>query len=332
MLLKRTLLAALMFGASGTVHADQAWLEREDVRQFIEQSQHADVSRAQIEAAILEAQPKMNIVSLMDKPSTSRPWHQFYRQFATPEQIRNGAAFWRQHANILRQAEEKYGVPAQIIVSIIGVETRYGKMQGGFRVLDALATMAFEYPRRAEFFRSEFLEFLRLAQEEKRPPASFKGSYAGAMGIPQFMPSSFRKWAVDGNGDGQRDIWQTPHDAIFSVAHYLKEHGWQRGAPVAFAVSLAPDMQAESFLAHRFELKYRFKDWQKFGVQSAPNLQPEDLALLFALDFGDDVPRYYLGAQNFYTITRYNRSIHYAMTVYELGEAIKRAYLANESF
>lgn len=326
----KTMSAALLLSASFAAHADQAWLDRADVRQFIKQSaaQYAEFSPAQIEAAILEAQPKMNIVQLMDKPSTSRPWHQFYRQFATPEQIRNGAAFWQQHAAILRQAEDKYGVPANIIVAIIGVETRYGKMQGGFRVLDALATMAFDYPRRAEFFRSEFLEFLRLAQEEKRPLASFKGSYAGAMGIPQFMPSSFRKWAVDGNGDGQRDIWQTPHDAIFSVGNYLKEHGWQRGAPVAFAVQLAPEMQAESFLAHRFELKYRFKDWQNFGVQALNHLNDDDLALLFTLDFGDDVPRYYLGAQNFYTITRYNRSIHYAMTVFELGKAIERAYQA----
>ncbi|WP_312854336.1 lytic murein transglycosylase [Paludibacterium denitrificans] len=169
---------------------------------------------------------------MLDRPSTSRPWYQFRGNFYNERLIRNGVAFWQAHHETLQRAEATYGVAPEMVVAILGIETNYGRNTGSFRLADALTTIAFDYPRRAEYFRGELTEFLKLAKEEGINPLQLKGSYAGAMGWPQFMPSSYRKWAVDFDGDGHRDIWNNPADAIGSVAHYFQLHGWRHGDDV----------------------------------------------------------------------------------------------------
>ena len=198
--------------------ADTQWLLRPDVQRYIdEQVTEGALTRAELETVFANAEPKPSIIGIMDRPSTSRPWYQFRPNFFNEKLLANGVAFWKDNAATLNRAEAQYGVAPEMIVTILGIETQYGRTTGSFRAVDALATLAFDYPRRADFFRTELTELLRLAREENRNALALKGSYAGAMGYPQFMPSSFRKWAVDFDGDGQRDIWNSPVDAIGTV-------------------------------------------------------------------------------------------------------------------
>lgn len=269
----------------------------------------------------VERQPL--ILERIAKPAEAKPWHAYRKIFLTEARIQRGLAFWREHAQVLALVQDSYGVPAEIIIGILGVETGYGQNTGGFRVIDALSTLAFGYPKRAEFFRKELEEYLLLCREEKTDPLQPKGSYAGAMGLPQFMPSSFRHYAADFDGDQRRDIWNNPRDAIASVANYFVAHGWRRGEAVAAAA--ASSVQGEGYrqwLDKDLKPRHSLAQLQAAGVQVPAGWAPATPAKLLALEQEQGYD-YWLGLHNFYVITRYNHSPLYAMAVYQLGQAVK---------
>ena len=248
-------------------------------------------------------------------------WSKYRAQFLDDLHIESGVAFWRQHALSLRQAGERYGVPPEYILGIMGVETIYGRNLGKDRVLDALTTLAFDYPRRGPYFTEELENFLVMAQAEGVDPLQPKGSFAGAMGLGQFMPGSFLKWAVDHDGDGRRDVWQ-PDDAIGSIANYFSEHGWHPGE----AVVTPARVDGEVNLQAGYDKQYSLSELAAAGIHpegQIPHGQKPSLLLLRA-NGGDE---YWLGLNNFFVITRYNHSTHYAMAVHELAQAIKRRFL-----
>ena len=275
---------------------------------------------------VLSAAKRQNsILKAMNRQAEGRLTWQAYRdRFVETKRIQNGNKFWKKHRVALAKAERVYGVPAQMIVSIIGVETRYGKVTGSYRVLDALATIAFDYERRGEFFRNQLKEFLLLTKEEKIHYTQPKGSYAGAMGYGQFIPSSFRRYAIDFDGDGKRDIWKNPTDAIGSVANYFAEHGWVQDAPVVLAAKVSKPLN-EEWYNNGLELKVSLKQWRDRAVSGAQTLNQSDRATLMKLIVDKQV-QYWFGLQNFYVITRYNHSRFYAMAVYQLSQLIKAEY------
>lgn len=263
-----------------------------------------------------------SVLAAISKPAEYKPWHVYRPIFITDQRIEGGTRFWASHADALAAASLQTGVPPEVIVSIIGVETAYGHHAGNYKVLDALGTLAFHYPPRAPFFRGELRNFLLLAREEGVDPTALKGSYAGAMGIPQFMPSSFRAYAVDFDGDGRRDIWGSPRDAIGSVANYLKVHGWEAGKPIAYrALESAGNAGAVS---QTVELKQTMAELAALGVKPDGTVAPESPAVLLAYE-QRQANEYWLGFQNFYAITRYNRSPKYALAVFQLAEEIRHA-------
>lgn len=256
----------------------------------------------------------------------SRSWKKYRKRFINSQNIQNGLKFWRKNKSWFDLAEQTYGVPAEIILGIIGVETRYGTVMGNFSVFESLASLAFYSPRRAEFFKKELEEFILLCQENNLDLLSQKGSYAGAIGIGQFMPSSIHKYAVDFDKDGKIDLINSQADAIGSVASFLNKHGWQNGQPVAFPINLNGHLP-QSWLDYGVEPKINVNDLKQLGMQT---LAPDDsvVALVDLVDFdskGNSADEYWVGLRNFYTITRYNRSYFYAMSVFQLGESIKAA-------
>ncbi|AYC34424.1 lytic murein transglycosylase B [Pseudomonas cavernae] len=271
-----------------------------------------------------EVERKQSILDAISRPAERvKPWKDYRPIFITDKRIANGVAFWREHEASLARAEREYGVPAQVIVAIIGVETFYGGNTGGFRVIDALSTLGFDYPPRAEFFRKELKQFLLLAREQQVDPLTLKGSYAGAMGLPQFMPSSFRAYAVDFDGDGHINIWSDPDDAIGSVASYFKRHGWVTGEPVVSTAKVSGE-QADSGLSPGLDPLKTVGELRALGWASHEALRDELAVTAFRLE-GEAGAEYWLGLPNFYVITRYNRSAMYAMAVYQLSEALVKA-------
>ena len=271
---------------------------------------------------------------IMPAPAgTAKNWAAYRARFVEPIRIRAGTAFWRANEKWLQLAEELYGVPPEIVVGIVGVETLYGQQMGGFRVLDALATLAFDFPAgrkdRSDFFRDELENFLVMCQSEGIDPLSVKGSYAGAMGMPQFMPSSFNKYAVDFDGDGHVDLHRNPADVIGSVAHYLSEFGWQRGLAPRFEVAVPVESPERALLlAPDIVPSFTPQQFVEHGARLGPDALGVDGKLaLVELQNGDAAPSYVAGSSNFYAITRYNWSSYYAMAVIELGEAVQRERL-----
>lgn len=262
------------------------------------------------------------ILATIAKPAEQKPWYVYRPIFLTADRINSGAKFWNEHADVLAATEQAYGVPASIIVSIIGVETFYGRNTGNFGVLEALGTLAFHYPPRAPFFRSELENFLLLARDENIDALVPKGSYAGAMGLPQFMPSSFRAYAVDFDGDGHRDIWRNPRDAIGSVGNYLARHGWVRGGPIAIPVMGSPANQAQ--VSAKVDLQRTVGQYRAQGVRAVDPVDESLMAVLLAYE-NRDGNEHWLGFKNFYAITRYNRSPKYALAVAQLADAIEKA-------
>ena len=267
-------------------------------------------------------------------PGRPKNWRAYRSRFIEPVRINAGAAFWEEHSDALARAEERFGVPAEIIVGIIGVETVYGRNTGNFRVLDALTTLAFDYPdtpnraARKAFFRGEVENTLLLARDTGIDPFSLFGSYAGAVGWPQFMPGSIRKFAVDFDGDGKVDLRTSPVDAIGSVANFLVQHGWKSGEPIAFPATLAaaePGRSWEMFIGQGLEAKFRLDELKAAGV--VPTAEPPSDMLFGLVDLqnGGEPTEYWLGANNFFSITQYNRSFFYAMSVVELGRAVRAA-------
>jgi membrane-bound lytic murein transglycosylase B len=274
------------------------------------------------------------IIDLISPPTNPgvRSWQAYRGRFNEPIRIGGGVELWKRHAKSLERAEREYGVPAEIIVAIIGVETVYGRNVGNFRVIDALTTLAFDYPRRGDYFRDELENYLLFARDEGIDVFSMKGSYAGAIGIPQFMPSSWRQWAVDFDGDGKIDLRNNFADAIGSVANFLKGHGWSAGAPIAFPARLDGSAWRE-LLARDILPSAKISELAGLGVTSealAAQALPDDtLCALIDLVTPDAPTEYWVGLNNFYVITRYNRSSFYAMSVMQLAGEVKAARAAS---
>lgn len=300
-----------------------------NAQQFIDKmvNKHG-FDRQQLQEILSQAKRLDSVLRLMDNqaPTTSvKPpsgpngaWLRYRKKFITPDNVQNGVVFWNQYEDALNRAWQVYGVPPEIIVGIIGVETRWGRVMGKTRILDALATLSFNYPRRAEYFSGELETFLLMARDEQDDPLNLKGSFAGAMGYGQFMPSSYKQYAVDFSGDGHINLWD-PVDAIGSVANYFKAHGWVKGDQVAvMANGQAPG------LPNGFKTKYSISQLAAAGLTPQQPLGNHQQASLLRLDV-DTGYQYWYGLPNFYTITRYNHSTHYAMAVWQLGQAVALA-------
>ena len=300
-----------------------------NAQQFIDKmvNKHG-FDRQQLQEILSQAKRLDSVLRLMDNqaPTTSvKPpsgpngaWLRYRKKFITPDNVQNGVVFWNQYEDALNRAWQVYGVPPEIIVGIIGVETRWGRVMGKTRILDALATLSFNYPRRAEYFSGELETFLLMARDEQDDPLNLKGSFAGAMGYGQFMPSSYKQYAVDFSGDGHINLWD-PVDAIGSVANYFKAHGWVKGDQVAvMANGQAPG------LPNGFKTKYSISQLAAAGLTPQQPLRNHQQASLLRLDVGTGY-QYWYGLPNFYTITRYNHSTHYAMAVWQLGQAVALA-------
>lgn len=308
-----------------------------DVADFIDQmvARH-EFDHAALESIFRKVRYVDSTIQLIKPAPPGRPknWRAYRERFVEPVRINAGVAFWDANADALARAEEQYGVPAEIIVGILGVETIYGRNTGNFRVLDALTTLAFNYPNtpnrvaRMEFFRSELENTLLFARESGIDPFTLLGSYAGAIGWPQFMPGSIRKFAVDFDSDGKIDLRNSPVDAIGSVAHFLAEHGWKRGEPVVFPATVSSTESArgwDMFIGQELEAKFKLDELKAAGVTPNAEPPPDMLFGLVDLQNGDQPTEYWLGAANFFAITQYNRSFFYAMSVVDLGRAVRAA-------
>ena len=309
--------------------------QRTDVRAFIDElAREHGFSRAALRRWFHDVHYQSKIVKAMERPLVEPPkWFEYAPQFLSQARVDGGVAFWREHAAALTRAEADFGVPAEIIVAIIGVETFYGRNVGGYRVIDALATLAFDYPRRATFFRGELREFLLLARDEGFSPLVPKGSFAGAFGVPQFMPGSVRRYAIDYDGDGHIDLWRSGDDAVGSVANYLARHDWLRGQPIWSPAMIATSQRdgALGRLDGGISERRPLEAWNADGVAAArlPDPMSSEPVGLLALEESPDSDgeqlRLLVVFPNFYVITRYNKSRLYAAAVTALAEAIRRA-------
>ncbi|MDN0084553.1 lytic murein transglycosylase B [Crenobacter sp. SG2305] len=331
MIRSKTLLAAAGLIFAGHALADAAFLARPDVQRYIdEQVASGQFNRPELEAVFANVELKPNILKILDKPSTSRPWYQFRPNHVNERLIAGGVKFWRDNQSALERAQQVYKVPPQMVAAILGIETNYGGNMGSFRVVDVLSTIGFDYPRRAEYFRGELTQFLLLAKEERANPLNFKGSYAGAMGMPQFMPSSYRKWAVDFDGRGHRDIWNNRSDAIGSIAHYFANFGWIGGDDIIVPAQVTPGPQIDKLVADKFNLHYTVGELRQMGVVPQAPLRDDVKAVLVPLETAPGITEYWLGLNNFFVITRYNKSTLYAKAAEELAEAIRERYYAEQ--
>ncbi|MGD2129639.1 MAG: lytic murein transglycosylase B [Lysobacterales bacterium] len=274
-----------------------------------------------------------SIVDAISRPAEAKPWFEYRPIFITEKRIAGGEEFWRNHELLVSTAAEEYGVDPQVIVAIIGVETFYGRIMGSYRVLDALATLSFHYPDtgndRSDFFSKELMQFFLLGSEEGLPLREVTGSYAGAMGMGQFMPSSYREYAVDLDGDGRRDLWSSMGDVIGSVANYLHRHGWQYGQPVAVPAEVAPDANMDLVARRDFKPGRTVSELAEGGFTPLDTV-PGDLPATVVRLEEEDHDSYWITFNNFYVITRYNRSPLYAMAVFELSEAVRARHEEQE--
>ncbi|NOQ81262.1 MAG: lytic murein transglycosylase B [Methylophaga sp.] len=292
----------------------------------MQEKHHFDSSNLTILFSEVEVQK--SILKAIARPAEkSKPWYDYRKIFITNKRIKGGVKFWQQHTEALKVAEQTYGVPAEIIVAILGVETRYGGNVGGYRVIDALSTLAFRYPPRSKFFRSELEHFLLLTREEQMSQLDPVGSYAGAMGLGQFMPSSYREYAVDFDGDNKRDIWTNPVDAIGSIANYLKRHGWVAGESIAHRAELTGE-EPVSLIEKGYKPTLTREELMNAGVLSSALPSGQDNIALISLT-QKKAEEYWLIRKNFYAITRYNHSRMYAMAVTQLAQEIRAQYENN---
>ncbi len=283
--------------------------------------------RAWLADVLAKASRDDEVIARISRPAEKAlAWHEYRRIFITDERIDAGVEFWRRQQAVLDRAQREYGVSSAMIVAIIGVETYYGRILGRFPVLNALATLAFDYPPRSAFFTGQLTEYLLLVREEEMDPLWATGSYAGAMGYGQFIPSSYRAYAVDFDGDGRRDIWANEVDAIGSVANYFARHGWRGTGVVAQQVTLTgADAEAASLASVGLDLSTTVGELRRKGVTGAVDLADAEPAALFRM-VTEDGDEYWLGLHDFYVITRYNRSAMYALAVLQLSEAITKRF------
>lgn len=300
---------------------------------FVEEMVSEGFDRTFLEQTFAVAERQDSILKAISRPAEKRlDWGGYRNIFLGQSRIDQGVEFWNEHQETLQRASEVYGVPVEIIVAIIGVETRYGRHAGNYRVVDALATLAFDYPPRSQFFRGQLKELFALSQEENLPIDELKGSYAGAMGYGQFIPSSYRHYAVDFDGDDQRNILTNPVDAIGSVANYFAEHNWRTNEAVTAKVELQQAISDEQRGKGLKPVK-TLQEWGELGVilpQAWQSFDPASKATLMKMEI-DGATEYWLGLDNFYVITRYNHSHLYAMAVYQLSQAVIQAKKAAES-
>ena len=293
----------------------------EAIREFIgEMVRRHEFDARDLESLLRQAKLRRDIIRAISRPAESKPWREYRPIFLTPRRIAGGRRFMQENADILQRASASFGVPGEIITAIIGVETFYGRHKGRYPVIDSLATLAFAYPPRARFFRSELEQYLLMTREQNMDPLKQTGSYAGAMGMPQFISSSFRAYAVDFDGDGKRDLWQNHHDVIGSVANYFKRHGWRSGEPIARRVKVKGE-DYRALLGRQLKPRWTPAQLRAAGVEVPADVPAERLATFIELE-GENGPEYWLGWHNFYVITRYNHSKLYAMAVFQLSQAI----------
>jgi membrane-bound lytic murein transglycosylase B len=321
---RRTLIAAIASSAMvARVAAQPAPLSLSpETEAFIEDmvARH-DFDRDALRASFAQVRVQPQVLGAMQAQSRPRPWFEYRPAFVNRPRIAGGVRFWRDNAAVLDRAQTQFGVPPELVVATIAAETLFGKVMGSHPVLDSLATLAFEFPRRAEYFRGELEQFLLLARDLAIDPAQPRGSFAGAMGIPQFMPTSYRKYAVDFDGDGRVDLFRSAPDAIGSVANYYRVFGWVTGGPVAVRVS-APADAAEAQAKLGIRPHTTVGALADSGFVPASELDRALPAMVFPLVMKGGT-EYWLGFDNFFVITRYNRAIHYAMAVYELAQEIR---------
>jgi membrane-bound lytic murein transglycosylase B len=327
---KYPFLAAIVLCAHSTP-APALDIKRPDVKDFI--AHMADTSsfkKRQLRKLLKAAQSQPSIIEAMEHPAEkAKPWFEYRPIFISERRIREGTEFWIAHRQALDQASVRSGVAPEYLAAVLGVETYYGRLTGSYRVLDALATLAFDFPARGKFFRDELEQFLLLTRDAGLDPLSVKGSYAGAMGAPQFMPSNYRRYAVDADADGHINLWTNWADVCASVGNYLKEHGWNAGEPVLSEANVAaektPDLDGRKLALSETVGSLRTK-----GVSFDSSLAEDAPALLIAVDDADGV-HWRVGYNNFYVITRYNHSALYAMAVFELAAAVKQRILLNDA-
>ncbi|MGF1547507.1 MAG: lytic murein transglycosylase B [Thiotrichales bacterium] len=317
-----------LFGVTGAVQANGGlvqrgdYLQREDVRLFVRDLQAEGFPAARAEAMLAQAVRQQKVLDLIQRPAEGKPWNEYRDIFVTDRRIKGGVRFWNENEKWLRLARERYGVPEEIMVGIIGVETFYGAQMGQHKVFDALVTLSFDYPPRSPFFTKELKNFLLLTQEEPIDPFGVQGSYAGAMGMGQFMPSSYRAYAVDFDGDGRRDLWRSAADGIGSVANYFKVHGWVAGEPVVAPARVAGDAYL-NLEANNRKPSYALAELKRAGISPEASIGEHERLVFMNLE-GVDGSEFWIGHQNFYVITQYNHSVKYALAVYQLAEAIKQ--------
>jgi membrane-bound lytic murein transglycosylase B len=306
--------------------ADRPYGRRAEVREFIREMvrQHGFVQK---ELAFLFArtrrEPAILAAIAPPKDPQARSWQAYRARFLTASRIAEGAEFQRRHAAVLERAAREHGVPAEIVVAIIGIETVYGRQMGAYRVIDALSTLAFDYPPRAEFFRSELEQYLLYARETGVDVFSVRGSYAGAIGIPQFMPGSYRRFAVDFDGDGAVNLRMSAPDAIGSVANFLARHGWRRGEPIELPAQVKGEAWRK-LLEAGIEPATRIGELKELGVETPGGVPAETPVALIELESPGAPTEYRLGLRNFYVLTRYNRSALYAAAVVDLARELQQ--------
>jgi membrane-bound lytic murein transglycosylase B len=318
-------MASGLFAAVGVVSTPARALDttRPDVQAFMAMIEQQDsFSAPRLQALLQAATSQPAIIQAMDRPAEkAKLWYEYRPIFVNEKRIAEGVAFWTAHRAELQQASLQTGVPPEYLVAIIGVETAFGRLTGRFRVLDALATLAFDYPPRAKFFQAELEQFLLLTREADIDPLTATGSYAGAMGAPQFMPSTYRRYAVDADHDGRVDLWTDWPDVFASIGNYFKEHGWNPGEPVLSEAELAPD-SAMTLDGRSLNLNETVGTLKARGIRFYTGLPINARALLIAADEPDGI-HWRVGYENFYVITRYNHSALYAMAVFDLASALK---------
>lgn len=328
---KATRLFAALLLAGSFSQAVAFDTSRDDVSQFIDKmvSEH-DYDRDLLLRVMNEAESKQKILDAISRPAErTLTWADYRKIFMTDKRVREGVEFWREHEATLQRISNDTGVSIEILVGIIGVETSYGRITGNYRVLDALSTLAFDYPPRSRFFRRELEQFLLLVREEQMDATAATGSYAGAMGAPQFMPSSFRAYAVDASDDGRRDIWNNWEDVIGSVANYFVRHGWQKGNAVTARATLASHWNGKT-PSNALKAEDTVASLSKDGVVFATDLDGDAASALLKLE-GADGDEYWVGFHNFFVITRYNHSVMYALAVHQLGQEIALAMRENDA-
>lgn len=317
------LIAGSAFAESSFAGRTRFDLDRTEIRAFVEATAASQkMEPLEVYRLLAKAEPQPKIIELISKPAEKvSPWYEYRANFLTEKRIAEGTQFMLEHRERLAKVQKQTGVAPEYVVAIIGVETFYGRITGKFRVLDALATLAFDYPPRGDFFKAELGQFIALSKEEKVDPLTALGSYAGAMGASQFMPSSYRRYAVDGSDDNQRDLFADWDDIIASVANYFKVHGWVAGGPVLAEAVVQPDAPVVAD-AGNLKLNETVAGLKSKGVEFDPARLDGDAPALLVPAEQESGPSYRVGFKNFEVITRYNRSVRYAMAVHDLSQAI----------